>query len=37
MTDHNITKHIMYDAVAPGDFESMLELDRSNVLLAPAE
>ena len=28
MTIHNITKDAMYDAVAPDDFESMLELDR---------
>jgi len=28
MTDKNITKDSMYDAVAPDDFESMLELDR---------
>ena len=28
MTINNITKDIMYDAVAPDDFESMLELDR---------
>ena len=28
MADGNITKDIMYDAVAPDDFESMLELDR---------
>ncbi len=28
MADGNITKDIMYEAVAPGDFESMLELDR---------
>src|ERR1700722_14502007 len=28
MTIKNITKDIMYDAVAPDDFESMLELDR---------
>jgi len=27
-TDKNITKDAMYDAVAPDDFESMLELDR---------
>ena len=26
--DGNITKDIIYDAVAPDDFESMLELDR---------
>src|SRR3954471_246325 len=26
--DGNITKDILYDAVAPDDFESMLELDR---------
>jgi hypothetical protein len=30
MADGNITKDVMYDAVAPGDFESMLELDRYN-------
>ena len=30
MTDKNITKDSMYDAVAPDDFESMLELDRYN-------
>ncbi len=30
MVDGNITKDVMYDAVAPGDFESMLELDRYN-------
>jgi len=30
MTDKNITKDAMYDAVAPNDFESMLELDRYN-------
>ena len=30
MTDKNITKDAMYDAVAPDDFESMLELDRYN-------
>jgi hypothetical protein len=30
MADGNITKDIMYDAVAPGDFESMLDLDRYN-------
>jgi hypothetical protein len=28
MADGNITKDIMYEAVAPDDFESMLELDR---------
>src|SRR5690242_15732207 len=28
MTDTNITKDQMYGAVAPGDFESMIELDR---------
>ncbi len=28
MADGNITKDILYDAVAPGDFEAMLELDR---------
>src|ERR1700722_9467662 len=28
MTIKNITKDIMYDAVAPDDFESMLQLDR---------
>ena len=28
MADGNITKDIIYDAVAPDDFESMLELDR---------
>ena len=28
MTDGNITKDLMYDAVAPDDFESMIELDR---------
>jgi len=28
MSDKNITKDAMYDAVAPDDFESMLELDR---------
>ena len=28
MTINNITKDAMYDAVAPDDFESMLELDR---------
>ncbi len=28
MTDGNITKDIMYDAVAPDDFELMIELDR---------
>ncbi|MET0338403.1 MAG: ferritin-like domain-containing protein, partial [Caulobacter sp.] len=30
MTDKNITKDAMYDAVAPDDFEAMLELDRYN-------
>jgi len=30
MADGNITKDIMYDAVAPDDFESMLALDRYN-------
>lgn len=30
MTDTNITKDAMYDAVAPDDFVSMLELDRYN-------
>ena len=30
MTDKNITKDSMYDAVAPDDFESMLDLDRYN-------
>src|SRR5471030_2085973 len=30
MTDHNITKDAMYEAVAPDDFESMLHLDRYN-------
>ncbi|MFN3523654.1 MAG: ferritin-like domain-containing protein [Phenylobacterium sp.] len=30
MADGNITKDIMYDAVSPDDFESMLELDRYN-------
>ena len=30
MTDTNITKDVMYDAVAPDDFVSMLELDRYN-------
>src|SRR4051794_19207558 len=30
MMDKNITKDAMYDAVAPDDFESMLELDRYN-------
>ncbi|THD57574.1 ferritin-like domain-containing protein [Phenylobacterium sp.] len=30
MADGNITKDILYDAVAPNDFESMLELDRYN-------
>src|SRR5437773_6075659 len=28
MTDNNITKDAMYGAVAPDDFESLLELDR---------
>ena len=28
--DGNITKDIIYDAVAPDDFESMLDLDRYN-------
>src|SRR5690242_15465730 len=28
--DGNITKDVLYDAVAPDDFESMLELDRYN-------
>ena len=28
MTDKNITKDAMYEAVAPDDFESMLNLDR---------
>src|SRR6516162_6963398 len=28
MTDGNITKDIIYEAVAPDDFESMIELDR---------
>jgi len=28
--DGNITKDVMYGAVAPDDFESMLELDRYN-------
>ena len=28
MTDNNITKDAMYGAVAPNDFESMIELDR---------
>ncbi|MDP3381733.1 MAG: ferritin-like domain-containing protein, partial [Phenylobacterium sp.] len=28
--DGNITKDLIYDAVAPDDFESMLELDRYN-------
>ncbi|HSV04819.1 MAG TPA: ferritin-like domain-containing protein [Phenylobacterium sp.] len=28
MADGNITKDILYDAVAPDDFEAMLELDR---------
>jgi hypothetical protein len=28
--DGNITKDVIYDAVAPDDFESMLELDRYN-------
>ena len=30
MSDTNITKDVMYDAVAPDDFVSMLELDRYN-------
>jgi hypothetical protein len=30
MADGNITKDVMYEAVAPDDFESMLELDRYN-------
>ena len=30
MADGNITKDVMYDAVAPDDFESMLALDRYN-------
>jgi hypothetical protein len=30
VADKNITKDAMYDAVAPDDFESMLELDRYN-------
>ncbi len=30
MADGNITKDAMYDAVAPDDFESMLEVDRYN-------
>jgi hypothetical protein len=30
MADGNITKDVMYGAVAPDDFESMLELDRYN-------
>src|SRR5580693_10757255 len=30
MADHNITKDAMYEAVAPDDFESMLQLDRYN-------
>jgi hypothetical protein len=30
MASGNITKDVMYDAVAPDDFESMLELDRYN-------
>jgi hypothetical protein len=30
MADGNITKDVLYDAVAPDDFESMLELDRYN-------
>jgi hypothetical protein len=30
MADGNITKDVMYDAVAPDDFEAMLELDRYN-------
>ncbi|HEX4198075.1 MAG TPA: ferritin-like domain-containing protein, partial [Caulobacteraceae bacterium] len=29
-TDNNITKDAMYEAVAPDDFESMLQLDRYN-------
>ena len=29
MADGNITKDVMYEAVAPDDFEAMLELDRS--------
>ena len=28
MADGNITKDVMYEAVAPDDFESMLNLDR---------
>ena len=28
MTDNNITKDVIYEAVAPDDFESMLHLDR---------
>ena len=30
MADGNITKDAMYDAVAPDDFVSMLEIDRYN-------
>jgi hypothetical protein len=30
MTDNNITKDAMYEAVAPDDFEAMLNLDRYN-------
>src|SRR5689334_7249772 len=30
MADGNITKDVIYDAVSPDDFESMLELDRYN-------
>jgi hypothetical protein len=30
MADGNITKDVLYDAVAPDDFESMLTLDRYN-------
>jgi hypothetical protein len=30
MADGNITKDVIYDAVAPDDFESMLDLDRYN-------
>jgi len=30
VADGNITKDLIYDAVAPDDFESMLELDRYN-------
>jgi hypothetical protein len=30
MADGNITKDLIYDAVAPDDFESMLDLDRYN-------